>query len=218
VGPRDMRHIGFKSEPWFFDQLLAGRKTWDARIDDMADDRIYALHFSHTRNAESQQDVESITFANTFDHSWQITFRFDRLEYAHWAPGWCFLILGERVETPVDVFFGTALDIENIVPQALLKRTIGRVILAVGRWVLPKLIMTFPKRLQNVVKRVLPCVFSKSREPWELAPADSHVWCFCEICEESSGGAAHHLEFGTHSYQAPENCGHPVVPSERRDP
>ncbi|KKN54156.1 hypothetical protein LCGC14_0595050 [marine sediment metagenome] len=214
-----MRHIGFKSERWFFDQLFAGRKTWDARLDDLTDDRIYALHFSHTRNAEPQQDVETITFTDT-DHigTREITFRFDRLEYGHWAPGWCFLILGERVNTPADVFFGPtglAIDDHEIPAWArfLKERWIGKVILVLGRWGVPKLIWPLPTRLQDIVKRSLPCVFGKQGVP--------HVQCYCvavfsvtgrEVrCGESYNSANHHGVLGTHRYLAPESCQHQEI-------
>jgi len=199
-----MKHIGFKSYPWLFDQLELGRKTWDARFDDWTDARHYELHFSHTSAAGPKQDVETITFVSTEDYNRRITFRYDRMEFVDWAPGWTFLVLGERVETPTEIDFGPGgLAIDEPVVSPLAIRIASPVIMPLGRWILPPLVERLPARLRDLVKNALPCVFGK--------PVIPHVQCYCTTCGESFNSATHHPQLGTHRYQPPTACPHQAV-------
>ena len=159
-----MKHIGFKSYPWFFDQLELGRKTFDARFDEWSDPRHYELHFSSTRAAGPKQDVETITFVSTEDYSRRITFRYDRMEFVDWAPGWSFLILGERVETPSEIDWGPGGEpVRNT--EIRRHQAIGRAVMSIGRRVVPVIVGWLPARWWIPVKNALPCVFAKPVVP-----------------------------------------------------
>ena len=160
-----MKHIGFKSYSWFFDQYIIGSKTWDARLVDLSDDRIYALRYTSTRDAGAKQEVETITFADFEGAGDRITFRYDRMEFVDWAPGWCFLVLGEQVETPADIYFGPSGPPQSPGIEARRQRAVMRAVVAVGRLVLPPLVDRMPARLQSRIKNGLPCVFAKPVVP-----------------------------------------------------
>ena len=72
-------------------------KPFDMRRHDMADDRIYRLSLSTVDDrGVSRSDVEAITFLNVVTRE-VLTRRYLGMEFTDWAPGWCFLLVGERV-------------------------------------------------------------------------------------------------------------------------
>lgn len=72
-------------------------KPFDMRRDDHDDNRIYRLKIGH-RDAEGawEPDVPAVTFHNTATGA-TLTRRYLGMEFTDWAPGWCFLLLGQRV-------------------------------------------------------------------------------------------------------------------------
>ena len=104
--------IVFKCEPSLWLMMLKGVKTWDARLYDMADDRIYRLAWGRrlaTSLAEGcspgtalmpdwRPDEPSVSFQNGATGE-ILTFRYLGMEFTPWAPGWVFLLLGERVDS-----------------------------------------------------------------------------------------------------------------------
>ncbi len=72
-------------------------KPFDMRRYDMSDDRIYRLSLARVwPDGTRRSDVEAITFLNVATHQ-TMTRRYLGMEFADWAPGWCFLLVGERV-------------------------------------------------------------------------------------------------------------------------
>lgn len=92
----------FKTEDSLWQMLTTGEKTWDARKWDLGDERIQRL----AKMVREELPVggyasfpleEQVAFLNKA--SGQIAV-FQYKGYHHlvdWAPGWCFLLLGERV-------------------------------------------------------------------------------------------------------------------------
>lgn len=73
-------------------------KPFDMRRHDMADDRIYRLSMSTVDAAgTSRPDIEAITFLNVATRE-TMTRCYLGMEFVDWAPGWCFLLVGERVK------------------------------------------------------------------------------------------------------------------------
>jgi len=108
--------IVFKSEDSMWRMLEDGTKKFDVRRWDMADDRIYRLSFGqkmvpvpvpgvYIDNAPVAQrkpwvpEEKSITFLNKATGE-TLTFEYRGVEFVDWAPSWCFLQLGERIELP----------------------------------------------------------------------------------------------------------------------
>lgn len=72
-------------------------KPFDLRRHDTTDDRIYRLKFGRTDpDGTFWPDVRTITFWNNATRA-TLTRRYLGMEFADWAPGWCFLLVGERV-------------------------------------------------------------------------------------------------------------------------
>lgn len=79
-------------------------KPFDMRRHDIADDRIYRLSLGHRPPKREgvagfedyRPNEDSITFLNTETQA-TLTRRYLGIEFTDWAPGWCFLLLGERV-------------------------------------------------------------------------------------------------------------------------
>ncbi len=72
-------------------------KPFDMRRHDTTDDRIYRLKFGNRdKDGAYLPDVDAITFRNNATRA-TLTRRYLGMEFADWAPGWCFLLLGERV-------------------------------------------------------------------------------------------------------------------------
>ena len=107
--------IVFRCEPDLWEMLARGEKTWDARRWDLADDRIYRLAWGHRSvdNAPLQAHPYPIGVASRWGSFWSpdeptvsfqnkatgevLTFQYLGIEFVPWAPGWAFLLLGERV-------------------------------------------------------------------------------------------------------------------------
>lgn len=101
--------IVFRSEPSLWDMLARGEKTWDARRWELGDDRIYRLAWGRrgADNFHSQvnsrlsgvwvPDEPTVSFQNKATDE-LLTFRYLGMEFTPWSPGWCFLLLGERVK------------------------------------------------------------------------------------------------------------------------
>lgn len=85
----------FKTEDSLWQMLADGTKTFDARRYDMSDDRIYRLSWGQWRKDPSCWLLveQLVSFQNKVTGE-VLTFRFTGLEFASWAPGWCFIILG----------------------------------------------------------------------------------------------------------------------------
>lgn len=95
--------VTFKCEDSLWQMLKEGKKTWDARFHDMSDDRIYRLSWGHWAksglpgNLSGRQpsylpDETHVRFLNKLTGQ-VLEFRFGELEFADWAPGWCFIQL-----------------------------------------------------------------------------------------------------------------------------
>ena len=103
--------IVFKCEASLWDMLARGEKTWDARRYDMADDRIYRLAWGSIRpeyfryrtgptcsfHADWVPEEQEISFLKKATGE-ILTFQYLGKEFTPRAPGWCFLLLGERIE------------------------------------------------------------------------------------------------------------------------
>jgi len=96
--------ITFKVDsPGLWEMLLDGRKKWDARLWDMADDRCYRLSWFRVTNSErppwAPHDPEepTVSFCNSTTGD-VLTFRYLGVEFPPWAPGWGFILLGERCQ------------------------------------------------------------------------------------------------------------------------
>ena len=71
-------------------------KPFDMRRHDTSDDRIYRLKWGRFEDGVYRPDVDAITFRNSETRA-SLTRRYLGMEFTDWAPGWCFLLLGERV-------------------------------------------------------------------------------------------------------------------------
>lgn len=87
-------------------------KPFDMRRNELGDDRIYRLTWGtceglagpytshviphHPPLKGWEPEVKSITFKNKATGETLIR-RYVGMEFTDWAPGWCFLVLGERV-------------------------------------------------------------------------------------------------------------------------
>lgn len=117
--------IVFKCESSLWDMMASGEKTFDMRRFDTADNRIQRLRWGSARDTYAvisrshkvdegsrlqldrrmtahevtiwEPEVEAISFINKVTGD-TLTFRYRSMEFADWAPGFCFLLLGERVE------------------------------------------------------------------------------------------------------------------------
>lgn len=92
--------IVFKTEDSVWQMMREGRKTWDGRFHDISDERIYRLSWGQWGDPEfpgRQQSYGPVEpFVNFLNKKTGQTlrFRFVKLKFAPWAPGWCFIILG----------------------------------------------------------------------------------------------------------------------------
>jgi len=91
VAPHVARIPVFKCEDSLWQMLADGYKTFDARQCDLTDSRIMRL-----AGKPPFLTVEAVSFKNKATGE-VLTFAYKGMEYASWAPGWCFLILGEQV-------------------------------------------------------------------------------------------------------------------------
>ena len=86
--------IVFKCEASLWQMLKDRRKTWDARFHDMSDDRIYRLSWSRPEDNAPQEPT--VCFLNK-DTGEALEVYFLGLKFADFAPGWCFIMLGDVV-------------------------------------------------------------------------------------------------------------------------
>lgn len=99
----------FKTEDSLWQMLADGSKTWDARKFDPQDERIHRLaRWTHgpALGEDKRRGLEStlyhpkenwVAFQNKA--SGQVaTFAYEGMVMQEWAPGWCFLLLGQRIE------------------------------------------------------------------------------------------------------------------------
>lgn len=105
--------IVFKSEASLWEMMAQvnpdGRsaKPFDVRRWDMADDRIYRLSwgcltdkYGITRpgvDPHFESDEKQVSFLNKTTGD-LLTFEYLGVEFADWAPGWGFLVLGKRLD------------------------------------------------------------------------------------------------------------------------
>lgn len=97
--------VVFKSEDSLWQLLAKGIKTWDARLNDITDERVLRLSKGHWeknpppgRMPYYKMDEDFVCFLNKLTDQ-MLQFRFRGLVYARWAPGWCFIELGGLVAT-----------------------------------------------------------------------------------------------------------------------
>lgn len=82
----------FKTEASLWQMMLEGKKTWDARIHDITDDRIYKLMWN-TWDSEARiyRCAERyVAFLNKTTGQVLVCF-YQGCEFSKWAPGWVFL-------------------------------------------------------------------------------------------------------------------------------
>ena len=102
----DKAPIVFKAEASFWDMLSQtnpdGRsaKPFDMRRWDLSDERIYRLSFGKV-GLGFMPDEDMISFVNKVTGE-LLTFEYLGVEFADWAPGWGFLLLGKRLSPPVE--------------------------------------------------------------------------------------------------------------------
>lgn len=88
---RNGGRIVFKCEDSLFQPLKDGTRTFDMRRWDMSDDRIYRLAWGRRVGLSGWRPEErEVTFVNKATGE-ELTLPFWGLEFAEWAPGWCFL-------------------------------------------------------------------------------------------------------------------------------
>jgi hypothetical protein len=92
--------IIFKCEDSMWQMLADGTKTWDARRNDLSDDRIYRLLWGKYHERPGRKPSwgpleDYVTFLNKATGE-MLTFRFLGVEFTDWAPGWMFIRLGGR--------------------------------------------------------------------------------------------------------------------------
>ena len=90
----------FKAEHSLWQMLESGEKQWDARRWDLSDARILLLalgKFEHSSAGRAQPSwvptEAEVTFLDKQTGE-TLTFRYQGMEFADWAPGWVFLKLG----------------------------------------------------------------------------------------------------------------------------
>jgi len=89
--------ITFKTEESLWQMLADGTKTFDMRRWDLADDRIYRLAWGHVEGQEAWIPNESsVSFLNKATGE-LLTFEYVGVEFTEWAPGWAFILLGEKL-------------------------------------------------------------------------------------------------------------------------
>jgi len=109
-------NIVFKCEASLFEMVRRGEKQFDMRRYDLTDERIHALSWfgppvGYTNALDKVNDrqlwqkvpdvpgeplIKHVSFKNKATGE-SITLRYKGMEFAPWAPGWCFLILGGLV-------------------------------------------------------------------------------------------------------------------------
>lgn len=97
--------VNFKSEDSLWQMLAKGIKTWDARIFDANNERIRRLIPGHWeknpkpgRLSIYEYDEAFVCFENKLTGQ-VLQFRYRGLITPGWAPGWCFIQLGNLVAT-----------------------------------------------------------------------------------------------------------------------
>jgi len=95
--------IIFKTEDSVWQMMREGRKNWDGRFHDISDERIYRLSWGEWEETPfpgqqpSWKPVEPfVGFLNKVTGQ-VLRFRFEGLKLPHWTPGWCFIMLGDRI-------------------------------------------------------------------------------------------------------------------------
>ncbi len=97
--------IVFQTEDSFWQMLNDGTKTFDMCRWDIADDRIYRLMWFHQKPVWAGIEITHHTFEPKEEEvSFQnkvtgeiLTFKYEGMEFADWAAGWCAIILGDRI-------------------------------------------------------------------------------------------------------------------------
>ena len=100
----ELERVVFKCEASLWGLLQSGHKTWDARLWDTSDERICRLAQFEEKVAwdggclqrVSHPVEEWVGFENKATGE-VLTFRYEGLEFAFWAPGWVFITLGDQV-------------------------------------------------------------------------------------------------------------------------
>ena len=100
-----MNEISFKCEDSLWQMLADGSKTFDMRRYDSTDERITRLSWGRSQRVSQgrsiihdrwEPEVQTVSFINKVTGK-VLTFKYKGMEFISWAPGWCFLLLGEKV-------------------------------------------------------------------------------------------------------------------------
>lgn len=102
-GTRGIQPVVFQCEASLWEMLQSGTKPFDMRRFDLGDDRIRRLaHVAWTRDFflgwVCEYVEKTVHFRNKATGQ-VLIFRFGGLEFARWAPGWCFLKLSGPVSS-----------------------------------------------------------------------------------------------------------------------
>ena len=92
----------FKCEDSMWQMLADGTRTFDMRRWDMADERCLRLSVFHTHDDQGillprrLWEVSEVSFLNKATGQ-VLTFKYLGLDFAAWARGWGFILLGRRL-------------------------------------------------------------------------------------------------------------------------
>ncbi len=101
--------IIFKCEDSLWQMMADGKKKFDMRLWDMADDRMYRLSWAQYGESISEwtsvprgerptyTPKESFVSFRNKQTDELLTFHFKGLEFPQWAPSWVFIIVGDLV-------------------------------------------------------------------------------------------------------------------------
>ncbi len=99
----DTEPVTFKTEDSMWQLMAEGKKTWDARLFDIDDERFHRLLRGRWeidpvigRQPYYLPKETLVRFLNKATEE-LLQFRFRGLQFVEWAPGWCFIQLGGLV-------------------------------------------------------------------------------------------------------------------------
>ena len=97
----------FKCEHTLYLMLRDGSKPFDMRKYDLSDDRIRRLAWGHARPRSFGETrwvpMETVVSFQDKETGEIQMFEYQGMEFAPWAPGWCFLLLGRQLRDGVPV-------------------------------------------------------------------------------------------------------------------
>lgn len=101
----------FKTEHSLFEMLKDGSKPWDMRRWSLMDDRCYNLSWKRPKSPTAWRRSEpgipesyewecpSVIFTDK-ETGGELMFQYRGVEFVPFAPGWGFILLGQRLEVP----------------------------------------------------------------------------------------------------------------------